>query len=61
MKKYVYDRKSNGIHMFNVQKQYEKIKVAARIIASIPDPSSIIVSIIPNISVFSSKPFVSKF
>lgn len=43
MKKYVYDRTSNGINIFNVQKQYEKIMVAARIIASIPDPSTVIV------------------
>ena len=32
--------------MFNVQKQWEKIQVAARIIASIPDPSTIIVILI---------------
>jgi small subunit ribosomal protein SAe len=43
MNKYIYDRKSSGVHMFNVQKQWEKIQVAARIIASIPDPSTIIV------------------
>jgi small subunit ribosomal protein SAe len=42
MNKYVYDRKSTGVYMFNVQKQYEKIQVAARIIASIPDPSTIV-------------------
>lgn len=42
MKKYVYDKKSSGVYMFNVQKQWEKIQVAARIIASIPDPSTII-------------------
>ncbi len=29
--------------MFNVQKQWEKIQIAAKIIAAIPDPSSIIV------------------
>jgi small subunit ribosomal protein SAe len=42
MKKYVWERKSSGVYMFNVQKQYEKIQAAARIIASVPDPSSII-------------------
>lgn len=42
MNKYVYDKKSSGVYMFNVQKQWEKIQVAARIIASIPDPSTII-------------------
>lgn len=46
MKKYVYDRTNNGINIFNVQKQYEKILVAARIIASIPDPSTVIVIIV---------------
>jgi len=42
MTKYVYDKKSSGVHMFNVQKQYEKIQAAARIIAAVPDPSTII-------------------
>ena len=42
MTKYVWDRKSSGVHMFDVQKQWEKIQVAARIIASIPDPTTII-------------------
>jgi small subunit ribosomal protein SAe len=42
MTKYVWDRKSSGVHMFDVQKQWEKIQIAARIIASIPDPSTII-------------------
>ncbi len=42
MNKYVWERKQNGVYMFDVQKQWEKIQVAARIIASIPDPSSII-------------------
>jgi len=45
MKKYVYSKKNNGVHIFDIQKQYEKIKVAAKIIASIPDPSTIIVII----------------
>ena len=45
MNKYVYTKKQNGVHMFDIQKQLEKIKVAAKIIASIPDPSTIIVSI----------------
>ena len=44
MNKYVYTKKSTGVHMFDIQKQYEKIKLAARIIASIPDPSTITVN-----------------
>jgi small subunit ribosomal protein SAe len=43
MTKYVWERKTSGVYMFNVQKQWEKIQVAARIIADIPDPSTIIV------------------
>lgn len=42
MKKYTFDKKQSGVYMFDVSKQYEKIQVAARIIASIPDPSTII-------------------
>jgi small subunit ribosomal protein SAe len=43
MKKYTWEKRNQwGVHKFNVQKQWEKIQVAARIIASIPDPSSII-------------------
>jgi small subunit ribosomal protein SAe len=42
MKKYVWGKTSQGVNMFDVQKQWEKIQVAARIIASIPDPSTII-------------------
>ena len=45
MKKYVFSKKNSGVHLFDIQKLYEKIKVAARIIASIPDPSTIIVII----------------
>ena len=44
MKKYTFSKKANGVHVFDIQKQYEKIKVAAKIIASIPDPSTITVS-----------------
>jgi len=43
MKKYTWEKRTEGgVHKFNVQKQWEKIQVAARIIASIPDPSTII-------------------
>lgn len=44
MKKYTFTKKANGVNIFDIQKLYEKIKVAAKIIASIPDPSSIIVN-----------------
>jgi small subunit ribosomal protein SAe len=41
MKKYVYTIRKDGIAIFDVNKIYEKIQVAARIIASI-DPDSVI-------------------
>jgi len=41
MKKYVYSVRPNGIAIFDVNKIYEKIQVAARIIASV-DPDSVI-------------------
>jgi small subunit ribosomal protein SAe len=42
MQKYVYGEKKSGVQLFDVVKQYEKICVAARIIAANPDPSSIV-------------------
>lgn len=43
MSKYVYGQKVfGGVQMFDVAKQYEKICVAARMIAAVPDPSCII-------------------
>jgi small subunit ribosomal protein SAe len=41
MKKYLYTVRSDGIAIFDVNKIYEKIQVAARIIASV-DPDSVI-------------------
>jgi len=42
MTKYVYDKKIGGVQMFDISKQYEKICAAARMIAAVPDPSTII-------------------
>ena len=42
MKGYVYKTREDGVQIFNVEKIYEKIQVAARMIASIPDISSVI-------------------
>jgi len=42
MSSYVYGKGKAGVFMFDVNKQYEKIQVAARIIASIPDTKNII-------------------
>ena len=43
MSKYVYSTKQNGVQLFDVSKHCEKILVSARMIASIPDPASIII------------------
>lgn len=42
MSKYVYAKKNNGVQLFDVSKQYEKICAAARMIAALPDPSTAI-------------------
>lgn len=43
MEKYVYaQNKDTRVYLFDVNKQYEKIVAAARLIAAVPDPSSII-------------------
>lgn len=43
MEKYVYvQKKDTRVFLFDVNKQYEKICAAARIIAAVPDPSTII-------------------
>jgi ribosomal protein S2 len=45
MSKYVYCKKKNGVYMLDVVKMYEKIQVAARIIAAVPDSSLVVVNI----------------
>ena len=44
MTKYVFGKNNHGNNIIDIQKTYEKIKIAARIIASIPDASSITVN-----------------
>jgi small subunit ribosomal protein SAe len=39
MKKYVQEKNSVGNYIFNIDETYTRIKLAARIIASIPNPS----------------------
>jgi hypothetical protein len=43
MKKFVDERNSSGNYIFKVDETYNKIKLAARIIASIPNLSEVIV------------------
>jgi hypothetical protein len=45
----MYKRNNEGIHIINIAKTWEKLMVAARIIAAIPNPSDIFVSISSNI------------
>lgn len=42
MKRYVYKCRADGVYLFDVQKIYEKIQVAARMIASIPEEDTVI-------------------
>ena len=42
MKGYVYKCREDGVYIFNVEKIYEKIQVAARVIASIPESETVI-------------------
>ena len=42
MKRYVYKCREDGVYIFNVEKIYEKIQVAARVIASIPESETVI-------------------
>jgi len=49
MESYVYKRKSDGIHLINLRKTWEKIILAARIIAGIENPA--------DVCVISSRPY----
>ncbi|CAM9589715.1 unnamed protein product [Ectocarpus fasciculatus] len=42
MKEYVYSRRSDGLHLVNLQKTWEKIVLAARIIVSIENPADVL-------------------
>ena len=42
MKRYVYKCRADGVYIFDVQKIYEKIQVAARMIVSIPEEETVI-------------------
>eukprot|EP00744_Colponema_vietnamica_P000186 GILI01000337.1.p1 GENE.GILI01000337.1~~GILI01000337.1.p1 ORF type:complete len:277 (+),score=100.71 GILI01000337.1:41-832(+) len=44
MRHYVYKRRNDGIHIINIGKTWEKLMVAARVIAAIENPSDIIVT-----------------
>lgn len=44
MAPYIYKRNNEGIHIINVAKSWEKLMIAARIIAAIPNPKDVLVS-----------------
>jgi len=45
MDHYMYKLNAEGIHIINLAKTWEKLMIAARIIAAIPNPSDVLVSI----------------
>ena len=46
MKPYIYTRNKEGIHYINLAKTWEKFMIAARIIAAIPNPRDVLVSLL---------------
>lgn len=44
MAPYIFKRNREGIHIINVAKTWEKLMLAARIIAAIPNPADILVN-----------------
>jgi small subunit ribosomal protein SAe len=44
MNPYMFKRNNEGIHIINLAKTWEKLMVAARIIAAIPNPADVLVS-----------------
>lgn len=49
MEQYVYKRKSDGVHIINLKKTWEKVQLAARAIAAIENPA--------DVCVISARPF----
>ena len=45
MDPYMYKRNAEGIHIINLGKAWEKLMIAARIIAAVPNPSDVLVSL----------------
>ena len=44
MQPYIYKRNKEGVHLLNLAKTWEKLMIAARIIASIDQPGDVLVS-----------------
>ena len=49
MERYVYKRRQDGIHVINLAKTWEKLQLAARVIAAIENPQ--------DIAVLSARPY----
>jgi len=45
MDPYMYKRNAEGIHIINLAKTWEKLMIAARIIAAVPNPGDVLVSL----------------
>lgn len=43
MERYVYRRRADGIYVINLEKTYEKLQMAARVIVAIENPSDVVV------------------
>ena len=43
MEPYIYKRNNEGVHIINLAKAWEKLMIAARIIAAIPNPKDVLV------------------
>lgn len=52
MKRYVYTRAKDGVHIINLAKTYEKLQLAARVIVAVSNPADVVV--------VSARPFGSR-
>lgn len=43
MERYVYRRRQDGIYVINLEKTYEKLQMAARVLAAIENPNDVVV------------------
>jgi len=43
MNPYIYKRNNEGIHIINLGKTWEKLMLAARVIAAIPNPKDVLI------------------
>jgi len=43
MASYIYKRNNEGVHIINLGRTWEKLMIAARVIAAIPNPRDILI------------------